>query len=146
MLHCGHIALKLQHHAMQLQCTTATSCPPTLRTHAHTLTHFDSPLQQDGFTLGLLHLVEPVAGVRERHGHAGAHVAAGPVAVGQAGGRPLALQRGQTGLDRLAEQQHGFRQRVAEEIKEIWLSFLCASQLHPCCNYNLITIRSKELQ
>lgn len=98
--------------------------------HARTLTkpfvfeQFFPPFHyQDGSTLGLLHLVKPVAGVSERHGHAGAHVAAGTVALGQAGGRPLPLQWGQTCLDRLAKQQHGFGQRVAEEFNEICFSF-----------------------
>lgn len=36
VLHCGHIALRLQDHAMQLQCTAATSCP-THTAHARTL-------------------------------------------------------------------------------------------------------------
>lgn len=95
-----------------MQCNYNAPQPPPATHTAHAHTH-----TQPHLTLGLLHLVEPVAGVRERHGHAGAHVAAGPLAVGQAGGRPLPLQRGQTGLDRLAEEQHGLGQRVAGKDK-----------------------------
>lgn len=60
------------------------------------------------------YLVEHVSRLGEGHRNAGAHVAAGSVAVGQAGYRPLSLQRGQTHLNRLAKQQHSFGQRVAE--------------------------------
>lgn len=64
--------------------------------------------------LCLLHLVEPVSRVCERHGHAGSHVAAGSVAVGQTGDRPFSLQWGQTHLNCLAKQQHSLGQWVAE--------------------------------
>lgn len=60
------------------------------------------------------YLVQPVSSLGEGHRDAGAQVAAGSVAVGQAGDRPFSLQRGQTHLDRLAEQQHSLGQRVAE--------------------------------
>lgn len=60
------------------------------------------------------HLVQQVSGLGERHRDAGAQVAAGSVAVGQAGYRPFSLQREQTHLNHLAEKQHRLGQRVSE--------------------------------
>ncbi|TNN58502.1 hypothetical protein EYF80_031305 [Liparis tanakae] len=54
-------------------------------------------------------VLKPVPSLGDGHRDAGAQVAAGSVAVGQ---------RGQAHLDRLAEQQHGLGQRVAETGKQ----------------------------
>lgn len=62
----------------------------------------------------VLYLVEPVPRLGKRHRDTGAHVAAGSVAVGQAGYRPFSLQWVETHLNRLAKQQHSLGQRVAE--------------------------------
>ena len=59
------------------------------------------------------YLVEIVSGLSEGNGDAGAQEAAGSVAVRQAGHRSLALQRRETHLNGLTEQQHGLRHRVA---------------------------------
>lgn len=60
------------------------------------------------------YLVQPVPRLGEGHRDAGAQVAAGSVAVGQTGYCSFSLQRGETHLNRLAQQQHSLGQRVAE--------------------------------
>ena len=59
-----------------------------------------------------VHLVKPAARLRLARGDAGPQVSAGPVAVGQAPQSPLPLQRGQAQLNRPAQLQHSFGQRV----------------------------------
>lgn len=111
---------------MQLQCTTATSCHPHCA-HAHTHTHSPtsaSPRLSSVFFVR--YLVQPVSGLGEGHGHAGAQVAAGSVAVGQAGYRAFPLQRGETHLNGFAKQQHGLGQVVAETEKRQTVRRTCA--------------------
>lgn len=66
------------------------------------------------FRLFARYLVEQVPRLGEGHRDAGAHVAAGSVAVGQACYGPFSLQREEAHLNRLAKQKHGLGQRVAE--------------------------------
>lgn len=138
--HCTQV----QDHAMQLQCTTATSCHPHC---APTQPRGSLPSPHNAcilfifirmlhirvckiadrikeakarmslylnFFLFLHYLVQPVSGLGEWYGNTGGHTAAGSVTVGETGNGSFSFQWGETQLDRFTQQQYSFGQRMPE--------------------------------